>query len=126
MPHEASTVDAERAGPRSRPTQVPRPTPTQCRSAPWYTPGMSSAAKVIDWNGHDVPETLPTLLRELPPGQYTLERVLTPEEAGLTPDQAEGIRAALRSLDRGEGIPWETVRADLLERIARRDLSDTR
>jgi|JI8StandDraft_1071087.scaffolds.fasta_scaffold1146863_1 hypothetical protein len=87
---------------------------------------MRSAAKVIDWNGHDVPDTLPELLRELPPGQYILERVLTPEEAGLTPEQEEGIRAALRSLDRGEGIPWETVHADLLERVARRDVGDTR
>ena len=44
-------------------------------------PGVSSAAKVIDWNGRDVPEALPELLRELPPGQYTLERVLPAEEA---------------------------------------------
>ncbi len=59
---------------------------------------MSSAAKVIDWNGRDVPEALPELLRELPPGQYTLERVLTAEEAGLTPEQELGILHADRGL----------------------------
>jgi hypothetical protein len=79
---------------------------------------MSSAAKVIDWNGRDVPEALPELLRELPPGQYTLERVLTAEEAGLTPEQEQGILSALASLDRGEGIPWEKVRADMEARLA--------
>jgi hypothetical protein len=52
---------------------------------------MSGAAKVIDWNGRDVPEALQELLRELPPGQYTLERVLPAEEAGLTPEQELGI-----------------------------------
>jgi hypothetical protein len=41
---------------------------------------VSSAAKVIDWNGRDVPEALPELLHELPPGQYTLEQVLPAEE----------------------------------------------
>ena len=85
-----------------------------------YTPGsMSDAARVMDWNGRDLPEAL----RELPPGHYVLERVESPEEAGLTPAQVEGIRDAIRSLDRGEGIPWETVHADLRARIAAREAS---
>ena len=91
-----------------------------------FLDGMSGAAKVIDWNGRDVPEALPELLRDLPPGQYSLERVLTPSEAGLTTEQEEGIRAALRSLERGEGIAWETVRDGLLAQIDRRERNDPR
>jgi hypothetical protein len=87
---------------------------------------MSGAAKVIHWNGRDVPEALPELLRDLPPGQYSLERVLTPSEAGLTTQQEDGIRAALRSLERGEGIAWETVRDGLLAQIDRRERNDPR
>ena len=51
---------------------------------------MSGAAKVIDWNGRDVPEALPELLRELPPGQYTRERVLNAEEAWAHAGTAAG------------------------------------
>ena len=91
-----------------------------------FLESMSGAAKVIDWNGRDVPEALPELLRDLPPGQYSLERVLTPSEAGLTTEQEEGIRAALRSLERGEGIAWETVRDGLLAQIDRRERNDPR
>jgi hypothetical protein len=78
---------------------------------------MSSAAKVIDWNGRDVPEALPELLRELPPGQYTLERVLTAEEAGLTPEQELGILHAREQVARGEVRSWEEVRAQLAGRF---------
>jgi hypothetical protein len=78
---------------------------------------MSRAAKVIDWNGRDVPEALPELLHELPPGQYTLERVLTAAEAGLTPEQELGILHAREQFARGEVRSWEDVRAELAERF---------
>lgn len=91
-----------------------------------FLDAMSGAVKVIHWNGRDVPEALPELLRDLPPGQYSLERVLTPSEAGLTTQQEDGIRAALRSLERGEGIAWETVREGLLAQIDRRGRNDPR
>jgi len=35
----------------------------------------------------------------------------------LTPEQEEGVRAAMRQLDAGEGVPWETVHAELTARL---------
>ncbi|MFO0628083.1 MAG: hypothetical protein U0325_21085 [Polyangiales bacterium] len=46
---------------------------------------MSSAAKVIDWNGHDVPE----VLRALPPGRHVFERIESAAEAGSTDEELE-------------------------------------
>jgi hypothetical protein len=74
---------------------------------------MSDAAKVLDWNGRDFPEAL----RDLPPGHYLLERVETAAEAGLTPEQEDGVIHALEQADRGETTPWEVVRARLAGRI---------
>jgi len=50
------------------------------------------------------------------------DRVLTAEEAGLTPDEEEGIRLAYEESLRGQGISGEQARAELLaelEAIAR-------
>lgn len=77
---------------------------------------MNTAAKVIEWNGQDVPDAL----RDLPPGSYIVERVLAPAEAGLTPAEEEGIRLAMAQVERGETVPWETVRAELEARLAAR------
>lgn len=77
---------------------------------------MSNAAKVLEWNGRDLPEAL----RELPPGTYALERVESAEEAGLTPAQVEGVLHARAQVARGETTPWETVRAELEARHAPR------
>ena len=58
------------------------------------------------------------LLAELPPGRYRLAAV--PDDGDgfeLTPEQEEGIREAMRSLDAGEGVPWETVRAEIAARL---------
>lgn len=82
-----------------------------------YTPSaMSDAARVMEWNGRDLPEAL----RELPPGTYTLERVEAAEEAGLTPEEEEGIRLAMAQVERGETVPWETVRAEIEARLSAR------
>ncbi len=81
-----------------------------------YTPGMSSAAKVLTWNGRDLPEAL----RELPPGTYTLERVESAEEAGITPETEAGILRAMESAERGDVRPWDEVKARLEARLSLR------
>lgn len=77
---------------------------------------MSNAAKVLDWNGRDLPEAL----RDLPPGHYVVERVETAEEAGLTDEQQEGLRVGMAEIARGETVPWETIRAEHRARLAAR------
>lgn len=62
------------------------------RSARWLQwrrtlRGMSSAAEVIDWNGHDVPEAL----RAHPPGRNVFERIGSAAEAGLTDEELERV-----------------------------------
>jgi hypothetical protein len=56
-------------------------------------------ARVIDWDGTDIPAGL----RDLPPGRYVVEPVDQVEP--LTPEEEEGILAALDALDGGGGIP---------------------
>ena len=64
----------------------------------------------MEWNGKDFPEEL----RKLPAGRYLLQPV---EEAAptLTEAEEEGIRQALRSLERGEGRTLEEVRQSISE-----------
>jgi hypothetical protein len=68
---------------------------------------MGDAAKVIDWNGTDVPSDLTELLAGLPPGRYRLAPVPDDEGngSGLTAEEEEGIREGMRQLDAGEGVP---------------------
>ena len=68
---------------------------------------MGDAAKVIDWNGIDVPAGMGELFAELPPGRYRLEAVPDDEGdgSGLTAEEEEGIREGMRQLDAGEGVP---------------------
>ncbi len=69
--------------------------------------------RVVDWNGKDIPEGL----RSLPPGRYVVEQV---EEAPvLTPDEEEGIREAIRSLESGEGRSLRQVRSTLSATLKR-------
>ncbi|MBI3621173.1 MAG: hypothetical protein HY208_03190 [Nitrospirae bacterium] len=58
--------------------------------------------KVIEWDGHH----LPRQLQELPPGRYAVELIDPPP---LTPQEEEGILAALRQLDAGQGVPLVDV-----------------
>lgn len=74
---------------------------------------MSDAAKVLVWNGHD----LPGELAALPPGRYVIERLEPLTDWGLSPEQVEGLERASQSLDRGEGVPWSEVNARLRTRI---------
>jgi hypothetical protein len=55
--------------------------------------------RVIDWDGRN----LPAEFRELPPGQYVVEPVDTP--TGLSPEEEDGIIAALDELDTEGGLP---------------------
>jgi hypothetical protein len=57
---------------------------------------MSRTAKVVTWNGKDVPAEL----RELPAGRYVVEAI-DEEAPALTPDEEAGIEAALESYRQG-------------------------
>lgn len=67
---------------------------------------------VIDWDGSHVPDEL----RRLPPGRYALE----PIDVGLSPEQDDGVRAALEALDAGRGIPLVDVIQSLRHEPGRR------
>jgi hypothetical protein len=87
-------------------------------SAPWGTlRGMGDAAKVIHWNGTD----LPPELASVPPGDYRIEPVdRTDDEPGddLPPETQARIRAGMASIAAGKGIPLTEVDARLRATIA--------
>lgn len=70
--------------------------------------------RLLHWNGKDVPEEL----RELPPGDYVLEPVET-ESPPLTPEEEDGIRAALASKDAGRTVQHEEVRRSIDQLLKR-------
>jgi hypothetical protein len=63
-----------------------------------------AGARVLHWNGKDIPEEL----RELPAGTYVVEAV--DEAPSLTNDEEQGIAQALASLRAGQGQTTEQVR----------------
>lgn len=66
---------------------------------------MSRRARVVTWNGKDVPPEL----RELPAGRYVLEAV--EEEAPPLSDEEEaGIEAALESYRQGRVLDAQSAR----------------
>lgn len=66
---------------------------------------------IIDWNGAD----LPAELRGLPAGKYVLQRL----DDVLTPEEEDGVIAALESLRSGKGVPHDRAREQLLRRAGR-------
>ena len=62
---------------------------------------------VIVWDGQHVPEEL----RQLPPGEYTLENL--DDDLRLTPEEDRGIQEALNSLDAGMGKSLAEVIAEI-------------
>ena len=62
---------------------------------------------IVDWNGSDVPKEL----RELPAGRYVVEAV--DEVAALTEEEDAGLREAMQSVARGEGLPADEARQRL-------------
>jgi len=66
---------------------------------------MSRRARVVTWNGKDVPPEL----RELPAGRYVLEAV---EEAAppLSDEEEAGLEAALESYRQGRVLDARSAR----------------
>jgi hypothetical protein len=73
--------------------------------------GMAGA-RVLHWNGKDLPEEL----RDLPAGTYVVEAVAAP---ALTPDEEQGLAEALSSLRAGEGRTVDQVRKTIGSSIRR-------
>lgn len=68
--------------------------------------GMAGA-RVLHWNGKDIPEEL----RELPAGTYIVEAI--DEARTLTSDEDQGIAQALASLRAGKGRTPDQVRQSI-------------
>jgi hypothetical protein len=66
---------------------------------------MSRTAKVVTWNGKDVPAEL----RDLPAGRYVVEPI-DEEAPALTPDEEAGIEAALESYRQGRVVDAKRAR----------------
>ena len=62
-------------------------------------------ARVLTWNGKD----LPPELRGLPAGRYVVEEL--GDEPELTAEDAAGIEAALESYEQGRAMTSEQARA---------------
>lgn len=72
-----------------------------------------AGARVLHWNGKDIPEEL----RELPAGTYVIEAVET--QPALTADEDQGLADALASLRASEGRTVDQVRKTI-DSIVRR------
>jgi hypothetical protein len=70
-------------------------------------------AHAVDWDGEHVPEEM----RSLPPGRYLVQPL--DEAVALTPEEEEGIRRALASVDAGRGRSLEAVREHVLDTLKR-------
>ena len=66
---------------------------------------MSRTAKVVTWNGKDIPAEL----RELPAGRYVVEAI-DEEAPTLTLDEEAGIEAALESYRQGRVVDAKRAR----------------
>ena len=60
---------------------------------------MSRRARILTWNGKDVPSEL----RELPAGRYVVEAV-DEDAPALSPEEEAGIEAALESYRQGRVV----------------------
>ena len=66
---------------------------------------MPRHARVVTWNGKDVPAELP----ELPAGRYVVEAV-DEEGPALSPEEEAGIEAALESYRQGRVVDAKRAR----------------
>ncbi|HMD33622.1 MAG TPA: hypothetical protein VKH42_01580 [Vicinamibacterales bacterium] len=66
---------------------------------------MPRRARVMTWNGKDVPPEL----RELPAGRYVVEAA-EDEAPALTPEEEAGIEAALESYRQGRVVDSKRTR----------------
>ena len=66
---------------------------------------MPRTARVVTWNGKDVPAEL----RELPAGRYVVEAI-DDDAPALSPDEEAGIEAALESYRQGRVVDAKRAR----------------
>jgi len=66
---------------------------------------MPRRARVVTWNGKDVPPEL----RDLPAGRYVVEAV-EEEAPALSPEEEAGIEAALESYHQGRVVDAKRAR----------------
>ena len=69
---------------------------------------MRSAAKIVTWNGKDIPAEL----RELPVGRYVIE-LIDAESPALSPEEEAGIEAALESYRQGRVVDAKRARQSI-------------
>ena len=85
------------------------------RTTRWhYNDGMSRPARVVTWNGKDVPPEL----RELPAGRYLVAPV-EDESPALSPEEEAGIEAALDSYRQGRVVDARRAREIIDAALAR-------
>jgi hypothetical protein len=70
-----------------------------------------SMVRVLNWNGKD----LPPELKELPAGEYVIERV----DHALTPEEEQGLDEAYDQLDQGKVTAHEEVLREIREKLKR-------
>jgi hypothetical protein len=75
---------------------------------------MPRHARIVTWNGKDVP----TELRDLPAGRYLVEPV-EEEAPTLSPEEEAGIEAALESYRQGRVLDAERAR-EIIDAALRR------
>ena len=66
---------------------------------------MPRTARVVTWNGRDVPAEL----RELPAGRYVVEAI-DDDAPALSPEEEAGIEAALESYRQGRVVDAKRAR----------------
>ena len=67
--------------------------------------GVTRTARVVTWNGRDVP----TELRDLPAGRYLVEAV-DDEAPTLSPEEEAGLETALESYRQGRIVDAKQAR----------------
>src|SRR5216117_1827039 len=77
--------------------------------------GMLRTARVVTWNGRDVPAEL----RELPAGRYVVEAI-DDDAPALSPDEEAGIEAALESYRQGRIVDAKRARQIIDAALGRR------
>ena len=97
---EALAADPDRLARFQREAEV-----TSQRTAERRMSGMPRRARVMTWNGKDVPPEL----RELPAGRYVVEAV-EDEAPALSPEEEAGIEAALESYRQGRVVDAKRAR----------------
>ena len=68
---------------------------------------------IIHWNGRD----LPADLKSLPAGDYAVQSA--DDLMVLTPEEEDGLLAALASLQAGKGVAHEDLRKRVLRHVER-------